>query len=481
MPPGRAALLLLALAPALRAADPPPPSPTDTLTRPAVPTLPPPGAIPRPAYAPAEPLPIDLPTVLRLVNANSPVIGFAQARVREALARQELAEVQWLPDLAAGLNYYRLDGQTQNQRGEIFGVSRSNLFAGGGPALRLDTADAVYDRLVARRLTAAERFRAGSTTITAQLDAVLAYLDLVEVYGRLAVNADILDKAETMLKFARNAQEAQLSKTAADVNRALTEVYYRWQERIELRGQAAAASARLARLLLLQPTVELRPADSAVVPVVLVNGDCTLDDLVGIALRSRPDLAAFRNLVAAADQRVKKARNGPLFPTVVLDQRTGTFGGGVNDFVGRFSSRSELNLSAYWQLQNLGFGDAAQTRAQRALWEQAVFQLSEAQARAAAEVTEAAAAAAARYDELDLARAAVAEASETYRKLRETSFNMVGPRGQYDALEPLVAIQQLNQARLQYLTAVIEFDRAQFRLYAALGQPIDPTPPPAHP
>src|SRR5581483_5608173 len=102
-----------------------------------------------------------------------------------------LAEVQWLPDLAAGLNYYRLDGQTQNQRGEIFGVSRSNLFAGGGPALRLDTADAVYDRLVAHRLTAAERFRAGSTTITAQLDAVLAYLDLVEVYGRLAVNAGI--------------------------------------------------------------------------------------------------------------------------------------------------------------------------------------------------------------------------------------------------------------------------------------------------
>ena len=216
MQPGRAALVLLALAPALRAADPPAkPSPTDTLTQPPFPILPPPGTIPRPAYAPAEPLPIDLPTVLRLVNANSPVIGFAEARVREALARQDRAEVRWLPDLAVGVNYYRLDGQTQNQRGEVFGVSRSNLFAGGGPALRLDTADAVYDRLVARRLTAAERFRAGYTAITAQLDAVLAYLDLVEVYGRLAVNADTLDRAETMLRFARNAQEAQLSKTAA--------------------------------------------------------------------------------------------------------------------------------------------------------------------------------------------------------------------------------------------------------------------------
>jgi hypothetical protein len=48
---------------------------------------------------------------------------------------------------------------------------------------------------------------------------------------------------------------------------------------------------------------------------------------------------------------------------------------------------------------------------------------------------------------------------------------MVGPRPQYDALEPLLAIQALNQARVTYLAEVIEFNRAQFRLYTALGQP----------
>jgi hypothetical protein len=48
---------------------------------------------------------------------------------------------------------------------------------------------------------------------------------------------------------------------------------------------------------------------------------------------------------------------------------------------------------------------------------------------------------------------------------------MVGPKGQFDALEPLTAVQALNLARTQYLAQVIDFNRSQFRLYMAIGQP----------
>jgi hypothetical protein len=50
---------------------------------------------------------------------------------------------------------------------------------------------------------------------------------------------------------------------------------------------------------------------------------------------------------------------------------------------------------------------------------------------------------------------------------------VVGPKGQlqFDALETLTAVQALNQARVQYLQQVVEFNRSQFRLYTALGQP----------
>jgi hypothetical protein len=58
-----------------------------------------------------------------------------------------------------------------------------------------------------------------------------------------------------------------------------------------------------------------------------------------------------------------------------------------------------------------------------------------------------------------------------YRRLLESSFGLVGQGGRFDALEPYLAIVSLNQARVQYLAAVVDYNRAQFRLYTALGQP----------
>src|SRR2546423_86726 len=77
----------------------------------------------------------------------------------------------------------------------------------------------------------------------------------------LAINAAILARAGEMLRRAVAAEDAQASKTTADVNRARTEVNVRLQERAALRGRVATTSARVARLLLLRPTVHLQPVD----------------------------------------------------------------------------------------------------------------------------------------------------------------------------------------------------------------------------
>ena len=75
-------------------------------------------------------MPINLGAALRLAAASNPTIGFAEARVRIMRARLDLASVLWLPDLSLGANYYRLDGQTQNQHGETFTVSRNTCSPG---------------------------------------------------------------------------------------------------------------------------------------------------------------------------------------------------------------------------------------------------------------------------------------------------------------------------------------------------------------
>jgi outer membrane protein TolC len=417
-------------------------------------------------------MPIDLPTALRLADASNPTIGFAQARMREAQARAESAAVLWLPNLALGASYYRLDGQTQNQRGEMFTVSRQTFYPGVMAAMNYRTADALFAPLVARRLADAAALQARSVRNNISLDVALAYLDLVQVIGQLAINADTLARAEQMLEGARAADKVGLSKTKADLNRAETEVSLRRQERIELRGRAGVASARLTRLLLLDPAVELAPAEPTVVPVTLVSPDAPLNDLIAVAVRRRPELAANRAAVGAAEAGTAQAAAQPLLPRFQVDYTAGAFGGGRNSEFNNFNSRGVGNAALFWEFNNLGLGNVAQVKERAAVVEQGNYRGVELRAQVAAEVVEAVKVALARRDALDDAEAAVREAVEMYRKLLDTQFGMVGPRPQYDSLEPLIAIQMLNQARLQYLLQVVEYNRAQFRLFWAMGQPV---------
>jgi hypothetical protein len=169
------------------------------------------------AYSPTETLPIDLPTVIRLVGDNSPANQVAEAKVREAQARLRGANLQWLPNLSVGVTYNRFDGQTQNQRGEVFGVSRANLFGSGGAGLTLDTAEAVYRPIIERRLLNMEQLRERATELSTENDAINAYLDLLQVYAQLEINADTLSKAELMYHAAREARAEKVDRTPGDV------------------------------------------------------------------------------------------------------------------------------------------------------------------------------------------------------------------------------------------------------------------------
>jgi outer membrane protein TolC len=427
----------------------------------------------RPAYSELVELPIDLPTVIRLVDANSPAVGIAQARVREAQARLARAEVQWLPDLTAGVAYNRFDGQTQNQGGAVFGVSRSNLFAGGGPSLSLDLSEAIYRPLIERQQASAEQLRAQAVCLGSELDAVLAYLDLLQVYSSIEINADTTSKAESMLTAAENAKDAKLDRTAGDVNRAKTEVLFRRIERIELIGKTGAASARLGKLLLLEPNVMLIPADTAVVPINLIDPNSTIDELVSTAIRNRPDLAAMRNLIGAAWANVRKQEEGPRLPKLSLTNQTGAFGGGLNSDLGNFDSRNALSAQLYWELKNLGFGNRHEINEGKAILSQARMQLVESQAKACAEIVEVAQSAAAKYESLALAEQAIQQATELYRINKEGTLNVVDTKNLFDALRPLQAIQTLNQARQNYLSSIVEYNRSQYRLYTLIGNNFD--------
>jgi outer membrane protein TolC len=149
----------------------------------------------------------------------------------------------------------------------------------------------------------------------------------------------------------------------------------------------------------------------------------------------------------------------------------GTFGGGQNSQMSDFGARSDGEVDIYWQLHNLGAGDVAQARAREAQLSETNFQLAEIRAQIGEDVMAAYRQVDADRRSLDSAEQAVRQAMETWRRIREASFGMAGQQHLYDPLQPLIAERDLNQARVGYLNAVIGYDKAQFQLYWALGQP----------
>jgi outer membrane protein TolC len=452
----------------LRAADNAPPSPDNVgEIKDGVRASPPP--CPSGNGLPA-PLPIDLPTALQLSNASNPTVALARERVREAYYRIREAQAAFLPNVYAGPQYNRHDGIIQNSIGNVFTTDKWNFFVGGTMALEWDTPNLLFGPLIARQLADAAAAAARSVDYNIQLQVAYAYLDLLSVYAQLAINADTLSRAEEMLDRAEQGDRAGLAKPP-DVSRARSEVALRREERIVLTGQVAVVSARLTQLLVMDPTLDLQPADHVVLPIVLVPPDLPLPELISAGLANRPEMAESRALVGAAQGRLRQAQYAPLIPHLYAGYSSGDFGGAHSGVPELFGGRGDGSVMLTWQLSGLGLGNIAQTNVQRTVVNEATIHVREIETQVGAEVAAAAKMAVARQKSLADAQQAVAQAIELWTRLEKAAFGMASSKPLYDPLEPLTAEQQLDTARRAYLNEVIEFNRAQFRLYWAMGQP----------
>src|SRR5260370_2213142 len=186
---------------------------------------------------------------------------------------------------------------------------------------------------------------------------------------------------------------------------------------------------------------------------------------------NRPELAEGRAQVAASLARWRQARTGPFLPRLEVDYLAGEFGGGLNDSTERFGGRGDGLAQAVWTLHNLGAGDVAWARDRRSQYNQSKLHLVEIEPQVAAEVTAAAKLARSRRRTLDHAQQAVQQAEKTWERVLNWTLNVGVRVRRFEALELLLAERDLDQARRQYLTEVIAYNRAQFQLYWALGQP----------
>jgi hypothetical protein len=276
-----------------------------------------------------------------------------------------------------------------------------------------------------------------------------------------------------------------------DVVRARTEFDRRDQALDTARERWRVASAELLRVLRLDPSALVEPLEAPHLPVTLVALDKPVDDLIPLALTNRPELAAQQALVQATLVRLRQERLRPLIPSVVLRPATtnpaaptltaGYFGGGMNDNLSNFGARSDFDIQVFWELQNLGFGNRALVNQRRAENRASVLDLFRLQDRVAAEVAQAYAQLQSAASRLTKAERGLKNAAESANKnfeglgVTKTAAGAKATGGVTILVirpqEVVAAIQALSQAYVDYYGTVADYNRAQFRLYRALGQP----------
>ncbi|MBI1917620.1 MAG: TolC family protein [Planctomycetes bacterium] len=444
---------------------------------------PPPVAVGVPLPAPCDrPLPINLPTALQLAGARPLDIAVASERVRVAAAQLERARVLWLPTVYLGVDYLRHDGQIQQVAGDVFTTSRGALMFGAGPSVVFAVSDALFEPLAARQVVRAQQ-AALQTAINDSLLAVAeAYFNVQQARGELAGAQDVARRATDLLRRVEGLARGLVPEV--EKSRARAELARRRQVVHSARERWRIASAGLTRVLRLDPAALVEPLELPHLTVTLVHPAHAVDNLIPIGLSNRPELAAQQALVQATLERLRAERLRPLVPSVLLRGAStnpagtlagGYFGGGRNDFLGNFSARSDFDIQVLWELQNLGFDNRARVSERRAENEIALLELFRTQDRVAAEVAEAHAQVVSAADRLGESEGALKDAND----LVERSVNGLGPTqrvGERNLLiirpqEVVAAVQALSQAYGDYYGAVADYNRAQFRLYRALGQP----------
>src|SRR5262249_50471982 len=236
--------------------------------------------------------------------------------------------------------------------------------------------------------------------------------------------------------------------------------------------EVAAASAELARLLNLDPSVQLRVADEVLPVVQLVDADLTLPQLLDVARNNRPEIRARPADGAFAETGLRQERVRPFVPVLSVGYSAGGFGGGSNQVsprFGRFDTRSDFDVIAYWSLENLGFGNRAIQRERRgevseaeAMWARVVNQVNR-------EVADAYARSAARRQEVDIAARRVRTMEEGFDLDYRRTRNLAGR-----PIELLNSLNLLRAAREDLVRAIVGYDQAQFQLYVSLGHPPGP-------
>jgi OMF family outer membrane factor len=405
---------------------------------------------------------VDLPTVLKLAGERAVVIDIARRAVDEAQANSSLAASRFLGRLQAGPSFYQHSGRLQDIAGNLITADKTNFRPAARVGIDINPVRAGFETLAARQLTEAGRSAVERAGNDAALAAAEGFLDLALAVERHRTAAAALDRATELVRITQRGLDGGV-RTPADLARA--QALAARQELAVQQADAAVqtASVRLATTLRLPPDVTLYPADPSAARqrIDLIPPDAPIKSLVETALASHPELSERDRTVRALENYREAAKWEALAPKVGAE----VYGGGLGKNVAGLQPFEDFSVFVGWELEGLGFGNAARERAARARLgrEQALREGT--RDRIAADAVEAAVAVKLRLRQLDTVRRQFEAAEAGYREIAKRTEAGLGLQ-----LDVLTALADLTDAETRLVEAAVEYNKAQYRLLHRLGR-----------
>jgi outer membrane protein TolC len=134
---------------------------------------------------------------------------------------------------------------------------------------------------------------------------------------------------------------------------------------------------------------------------------------------------------------------------------------------GDFDGRSDFDVAVFWSFRNLGVGNVALIKAADSRVKQSRLRELETLNLVRAQVAEAHALVASQFLQIDAAEKAVGLAQKAFSQ----DYDRIKGGPPAVPLEAVDSMRLLARSRYEYLDSIIDYNRAQFQLWVALGRP----------
>jgi outer membrane protein TolC len=426
-------------------------------------------APPQPAYCANtgrdnKPIPICLDTVLRLAQDQNGQVRLARMKLDDAATDQAWASKPWMPDLFIGIGAYRHDGGIQDFQGNLLQPNYSSALAGFELTGKYDWKELLYRRVEAERRVWQQRGELSKLTSENLLDAASTYVGMLAARSGVAVSIeteirlkDLLDQTNKLAKIDPGLQ--------VEVSRIETELMAQTVLTVKMREAGRAAAAKLAYLLGLDPCSEFQIADKKLGPIDLVDPKMPVHDLVQQALARGPGVREIEGLL----HTVEAARNTNYglthwLPAVEIAVSEGGFGAGPNGSMD-WANRFDASVRFRWNLNEFVYSKQKRRQADANI-QQVHLSYQDLCAKLTLGVQEAQGAVQSGQEQIRLAEQHISFAEESF-KLSDQRFKKK-IKG-HSSSEVLLSLRTLGGARLEYIQAVRDFNRAQLRLFVLAG------------